>query len=114
MGEFVQGMTTDYSNLYGGSLGTDTERKMEQKLNGVVEKMLNDADHECEKLFVNHKGILEYTYVVRIPKEDLKKEMINVLSEDKKLGIDFKESQMQEFIDQRMEKMQEAKKNAGY
>lgn len=115
LGEFVQGVTSNYFNSYAGTKPSDdVQRKMENKLNGVVEKMLNDADKECEKSIVDVKGNFEYYYVVRIPKGDLKKQMTEALTADEKLGIDFNEFKMQKFMDEKMEQMLEAKRNAGY
>lgn len=115
LGEFVQGVTSNYFNSYAGTKPSDdVQRKMENKLNGVVEKMLNDADKECEKSVVDVKGNFEYYYVVRIPKGDLKKQITEALTSDEKLNIDFNESQMQKFMDEKMEQMLEAKKKAGY
>jgi len=115
LGEFVQGVTSNYFNSYAGSTASDdVQRKMEDKLNGVVEHMLNDADHECEKSIVDPKGNLEWYYVVRIPKSELKKQMTDAISADEKLNIDFNEFKMQKFMDEKMDSMLEAKKNAGY
>lgn len=115
LGEFVQGVTSSYFNSYAGSKASDdVQRKMENKLNGVVEKMLNDADHECEKSIVDPKGNLEWYYVIRIPKGDLKKQMTEAISADEKLNIDFNEFKMQQFMDEKMDSMLEAKKAAGY
>lgn len=115
LGEFVQGVTSSYFNSYAGTKASDdVQRKMENKLNGVVEKMLNDADHECEKSIVDPKGNLEWYYVIRIPKGDLKKEMTEAISADEKLNIDFNEFKMQQFMDEKMDSMLEAKKKAGY
>lgn len=115
LGEFVQGVSTYYASSYSGSKDKNAvESKMASKLNGVVEKMLNDADKECDKLQTNARGVVEAYYVVRIPKYDLKKNMIDVMSKEEKDRIDFNEYQMQKFMDERMNDMLEAKKNAGY
>lgn len=115
LGEFVQGVTKDYFNSYAGSKPKDdVERKMASDLNGVVEKMLNDADKVCEDNGVDYQGNERYYYAIQIPKKDLKKQMIETLSADEKLGIDFREDQMQKFMDERMAGMLEAKKAAGY
>ncbi len=115
LGEFIQGVTSDYFNSYAGSKpADDVQHKMESKLNGVVEKMLNDADKECEKSIIDVKGNFEYYYVIRIPKGDLKKQMTEALTSDEKLNIDFNEHKMQLFMDEKMNEMLEAKKNAGY
>lgn len=115
LGEFVQGVTKDYFASYAGSKPKDdVERKMSRDLNGVVEKMLNDADKVCEDNGVDYQGNERYYYAIQIPKKDLKKQMIETLSADEKLGIDFHEDQMQKFMDERMQGMLEAKKAAGY
>lgn len=115
LGEFVQGISTFYTGNYSGSKDKNAvESKIANKLNGVVEKMLNDADKECEKSQTNARGTVEWYYVVRIPKYELKKNMIDVMSQEEKDRIDFNEYQMQKFMDERMNDMLEAKKNAGY
>lgn len=115
LGEFVQGVTKDYFASYAGSKPKDdVERKMSRDLNGVVEKMLNDADKVCEDNGVDYQGNERYYYAIQIPKKDLKKQMLETLSADEKLGIDFREDQMQKFMDERMQGMLEAKKAAGY
>lgn len=115
LGEFVQGVTSNYFNSHAGTKPSDdVQRKMESKLNGVVERMLNDADHECEKQIVTPKGNLEWYYVIRIPKGDLKKQMTDAIANEENLKIDFNEFQMQKFMDEKMEDMLEAKKKAGY
>ena len=114
LGEFIQGVTSDYFNSYAGSKpADDVQHKMESKLNGVVEKMLNDADKECEKRIKNDRGNWEFYYVIRIPKEDLKKNMMTAWDEEK-TKIDFNEHQMQQFMDGRMDDMLKAKDKAGY
>ena len=49
MSEFVQGVSSSYANVYAGSAaGNDVQRKMENKMNAVVEGMLNDALQTCD------------------------------------------------------------------
>ena len=115
LGEFVQGVSSFYHNNYAGTKATDAvQSKTEAKLNGVVEKMLNDADKECEKHMVDAKGITTVYYVIRIAKADLKKEMLDVLSQEEKDNIDYNEYKMQKFMDEKMYDMLEAKRKAGY
>lgn len=113
LGEYIQGVTSDYFNSYSVSVSDDVQHKMESKLNGVVDYMLNHADKECEKAIWNVKGNYEYYYVVRIPKADMKKQMIDAIKEAK-MDIDFNEHRMQQFMDENMNKMLEEKRNAGY
>ena len=114
LAEFVQGVTTEYFNTYNTAGATDdVQHKMETKLNGVVEFMLNNADKECERLIWNNQGNYEVYYVIRIPKGELKSKMMNALNEEK-LKIDFNENRMQQFMDSRMDKMLQDKSKAGY
>ena len=115
MSEFVQGVSSSYANVYAGSAaGNDVQRKMENKMNAVVEGMLNDAIQTCDLMGKSDRGTWEAYIAIEIPKNDMKKKMTEVLSKDEKLGIDFNESQFQKFMDEKMEGMLEAKKNAGY
>ena len=113
LGEYIQGVTTDYFSSYSVSASDDVQHKIESKLNGVVDYMLNNADKECEKAIWNVKGNYEYYYVVRIPKADMKKQMIDAVKEAK-LEIDFNEHQMQKFMDENMDKMLKETKKADY
>lgn len=115
MSEFVQGVSSSYANVYAGSAaGNDVQRKMENKMNAVVEGMLNDAIQTCDLMGQSDRGTWEAYVAIEIPKNDMKKKMTEVLSKDEKLGIDFNEAQFQKFMDEKMEGMLEAKKNAGY
>ena len=113
LGEYIQGVTTDYFSSYSVSASDDVQHKIESKLNGVVDYMMNNADKECEKAIWNVKGNYEYYYVVRIPKADMKKQMIDAVKEAK-LEIDFNEHQMQKFMDENMDKMLKETKKADY
>lgn len=114
LGEYIQGVTTDYFNSYTTTSETDdVQHKLEAKLNGVVDYMLNNADKECEKLIKNDRGNWEFYYVIRIPKQDLKKQIIDAAKEEKTL-IDFNEHRMQKFMDENMKKMLDEKSKAGY
>lgn len=115
MSEFVQGVSSSYANVYAGAAaGNDVQRKMENKMNAVVEGMLNDAMQTCDLMGQSDRGTWEAYIAIEIPKNDMKKKMTEVLSKDEKLGIDFNEAQFQKFMDEKMEGMLEAKKNAGY
>lgn len=115
LAEFVQGFTTDYANSYAGSKADDdVQRKMESDMKAAVEGMLNAAGKVCESRRTNDRGTIDYYYAIEIPKKDMKKAMIDKLSEDEKLGIDFRESLFEQKMDEYMDKMLETKKNAGY
>lgn len=115
LAEFVQGLSTDYANTYAGQGADDaTQRKMEGEMTAVVEMMLNNVERTCEEHKINDRGTNEYYIALQIPKAELMDRFVDVLSEEEKLGIDFRQSEFRKFADERQEKMMEAKKNAGY
>ena len=115
LGEFIQGFTNSYYGSYTGSKEmSDVARRSENIFNGVVEKMLNDADPICRKRALNGKGITEMYIAIEISKHDFKEAMADQLSKDEKLSINFDRSNFQNYMDERLDGIKEAKKNAGY
>lgn len=115
LGEYVEGVTDYFFASYAGSKEKDAaESRSRVKINGLVEGMLRNADKVCEKSGRDAKGNLLWYYTIQIPKKELNKKIMDVLSEEQKLKIDFDAEQMQKFMDERMEQMKEAKKKAGY
>lgn len=116
LGEYVQGMTDYFLESYSNN-NSDKDaagNRAITKLNGVIEGMLHDANKICEKSGVDIKGNTKWYICIEIPKKELNQKLKNVFSEDEKLKRDFDADQMQKFMDERMQQMQEAKKNAGY
>lgn len=116
LGEYIQGMTDYYLESYSGSQSEKDAagNRARTKLNGVVEGMLRNADKVCEKIGADAKGNTKVYYAIQIPKKELNKKLMDVMSEDEKLKRDFNAEQMQKFMDDRMQLMLEAKKAAGY
>lgn len=116
LGEYVQGMTDYYLESYSGSKSEKDAagNRARTKLNGVIEGMLRNADKVCEKIGTDAKGNQKVYYTIQIPKRELNKKLMDVMSEDEKLRRDFNAEQMQKFMDERMQQMLEAKKAAGY
>jgi len=116
LGEYIQGMTDYYLESYSGSKSEKDAagNRARTKLNGVVEGMLRNADKVCERIGADAKGNTKVYYAIQIPKKELNKKLMDVMSEDEKLRRDFNAEQMQKFMDERMQQMLEAKKAAGY
>ena len=116
LGEYVQGMTDYFLESYSNSKSDKDAagNRAITKLNGVVEGMLHDANKICEKQGVDVKGNTKWYICIEIPKKELNQKLKNVFSEDEKLRRDFDADQMQKFMDERMQQMLDAKKNAGY
>lgn len=114
-GEFVQGVSsTYYSSHQGSKPSAAVQQQTERIMNGVIEKKLNDADIECMKRYVSAKGEAKYYIVLKVSKDDMKKAMVDALSQDEKLKIDFDKAQFQKFMDERFGAMKEAQSQAGY
>lgn len=114
-GEFVQGVSsTYYSSHQGSKPSAAVQQQTERIMNGVIEKKLNDADIECMKRYVAVKGDPKYYIVLKVSKDDMKKAMVDALSEDEKLKMDFDKAQFQKFMDERFAAMKEAQSQAGY
>lgn len=114
-GEFVQGVSsTYYSSHQGSKPSAAIQQQTERIMNGVIEKQMNDADIECMKRNVSTKGALKYYVVLKVAKSDMKKAMIDALSQDEKLKMDFDKAQFQKFMDERFDAMKDAKNQAGY
>lgn len=112
MSEFVKGVATDYTSLYGGNKGHQLQSKIEDGFNTVIEGLLNDAKQMCEKMVYTDRGTPKSYIAIEISKKVMKKEVTDELKGD--LGTDFKADQFQKFMDERMEEMIESKENAGY
>jgi len=116
LGEYVQGMTDYFLESYSSSKSDKDAagNRARTKLNGVVDGMLHDAKKICENPGVDVKGNTNWYVCIEIPKKELNNKLIETLSTDEKLRRDFDADQMQKFMDERMQQMLEAKKNAGY
>lgn len=115
LAEFVQGFSPSYIGNYGGTKERNAvESVIKNRFNAIVEKMLNDADKECEQKTVDHKGNITVYYVVCISKRDLKKQFMDVLSQEEKDRTDYNAYLTQKEMDEKWEEMSRAKKAAGY
>lgn len=111
LGGFVSGLTSDYSKTISGGSGEKTQRIMEGELFAVVNKLLDDAEKVCEKTTQDQRGTFNSFIVFQIPKKDMITEMENSLSENEELKAEFSREQFRKFAKEKMEEMQNAKKN---
>ncbi len=115
LGEFVQGLSTDYARSVRGNAPADkVQQLMERELTGVVEKMLNDAQKTCEKMQQDDAGNYHSFIAIQIPKNLMVTKMANTLSANEELEIEFNRDQFRKYAEDKMEKMQSTKKAAGY
>lgn len=115
LSEFIQGFSPSYIGNYTGTKERNAiESTIKNRFNSIVEKMLNDADKECEEKSADAKGNIVVYYVVRISKKDLKKQFLDVLAQEEKDRTDYNAYLTQKEMDERWEEMSNAKKAAGY
>lgn len=107
LGGLIKGISTDYSRNVSGQAPADkVQRLMEQEMTQVVEKMLNDSDNPCEKLFLEADGATYVSYyVIEISKEEIIKKSSEVLSKNEELEIEFNRDQFRKFAEKRMQDM---------
>lgn len=115
LGEFVQGLSADYSRLVRGNAPVDkVQQIIERELTGVVDKMLNDAQKICEKMTRDDAGVYHSYIAIQIPKGSMVNNMANTLSANEEWEGEFNRDQFRKYAEEKMAKMQAAKKAAGY
>ena len=115
LGEFVQGLSSDYSRQLRGNAPVEkVQQIMEREMTGVVEKMLNDAQKICEKMTRDEAGVYHSYIAIQIPKGSMINKMANTLSANEEWESEFNREQFRKYAEEKMAKMQAAKKAAGY
>ena len=114
LGGFVQGVATDYSRTVAGQAPADkVQRMMEGEMDKIVEKMVNDAQKTCEKFSQLKTGEYQSYIAIQIPKKEMMNQMLNTLSENEELEIEFNRDQFRKFAEKRMSELKEAQKQSG-
>ena len=111
LGGFVQGLSTDYSrNVTGEAAASKVQSLIEGEFATLVERELNDAEQICEKGFVLQDGLFEYWIAIQIPKQKLVDDLTSRLDANEELEIEFNREEFRKFAEDKMKRMQEAKK----
>ena len=111
LGGFVQGLSTDYSrNVTGEAAASKVQSLIEGEFATLVERELNDAEQICEKGFVLQDGLFEYWIAIQIPKQKLVEDLTSRLDANEELEIEFNREEFRKFAEDKMKRMQEAKK----
>lgn len=109
LGGFIQGLATDYSRTVAGQAPADkVQRLMEGEMDKIVEKMVNDASKTCEKFSQLKTGEYQSYIAIQIPKKKMMDDMLNTLTENEELEIEFNRDQFRKFAKERMEEMKKA------
>lgn len=109
LGGFIQGLATDYSRTVAGQAPADkVQRLMEGEMDKIVEKMVNDASKTCEKFSQLKTGEYQSYIAIQVPKKKMMDDMLNTLTENEELEIEFNRDQFRKFAKERMEEMKKA------
>ena len=116
LGGFVQGFVSGYGGTTAGQTATDkVQRHLQNQMDVLVEKMINDAQKVCEELYQDGTdGNYNAFIAIQIPKGKLVDEMADILSKDEELEIEFNEAQFREYARKRMEEMKKDAEEKGY
>ena len=116
LGGFVQGFVNGYGGTTAGQTATDkVQRHLQNQMDVLVEKMVNDAQKVCEELYQDESdGNYNAFIAIQIPKGKLVDEMAGILSKDEELEIGFNEAQFREYARKRMEEMKKDAEEKGY
>ena len=68
----------------------------------IIERMLNDVEQTCEKLFQTPSGTYQSHIAIRISKKDLAENMATALSGDQKLEGMFHRDQFRKWAEEYM------------
>ena len=106
LGGLAKGLSTDYVRTQaGGAQLDDVQRIAEREITSVVERMLNDAEQTCEKMYQTPAGTYQSHIAIRISKKELAKNMATALSDDQKLEGMFHRDQFRKWAEEYMKNL---------
>ncbi|MBR1850292.1 MAG: hypothetical protein IJ789_02850 [Bacteroidales bacterium] len=103
LGGLARGIATDYVRTQaGGAQLDDVQRIAEREIASIVERMLNDAEQTCEKLYQTPSGTYQSHIAIRISKKELAQKTATALSDDQKLEGMFHRDQFRKWMEEYM------------
>lgn len=110
IGGMAKGLATDYSRtMSGNAQQNDVQGVVEREIVQVVERMLNDANQVCEKLYQTPAGTYQAHLALHISKKELASKAATALSEDQKLETLFNREQFRKWAEQYMKDYEASK-----
>jgi len=106
IGGLAKGLSTDYVRTQSGAAQQDdVQRLAEREITQVIERVLNDAEQVCEKMYQTPNGTYQSHIAIRINKKELANKMATALSDDQKLEGMFHRDQFRKWAEEYMKKM---------
>lgn len=106
IGGLAKGLATDYVRSQSGAAQQDdVQRIAEREVTAVIERMLNDAEQVCEKMYQTPNGTYQSHIAIRISKKEMAKNMATALSDDQKLEGMFHRDQFRKWAEEYMKNL---------
>jgi hypothetical protein len=107
IGGLAKGLATDYVRTQSGAAQQDdVQRIAEREVTAVIERMLNDAEQVCEKMYQTPSGTYQSHIAIRISKKEMASKMATALSDDQKLEGMFHRDQFRKWAEEYMKKFE--------
>lgn len=104
IGGQVKGLASNYSRVMTGSAAqNDVQSIIEGEMITTLDKMLNDAEQTCEKMFKTQSGTYQAHIAIKISKDELIDKTATALSKNDKLEMEFNREQFRKWMKERME-----------
>ena len=108
LGGLAKGLSTDYLRTQAGSAQQDdVQRIAEREITSVIERMLNDAEQVCEKMYQTPSGTYQSHIAIRISKKELANKMSTALSDNQKLEGMFHRDQFRKWAEEYMKNLKD-------
>ena len=108
VGGMAKGFSTSYSKTMSGNAAQDdVQRIVEGEIATVVERMMNDVEQTCEKMYQTPAGTYQSHIAIRISKEELAQKTATALSENDKLRMEYDRERFRKFAEEYMKGLNE-------
>ena len=104
IGGQATGLSADYSRVMtGGAAQNDVQNIIEGEMYTTLNKMLNDAEQVCEKMYKTNSGTYQAHIAIKISKEELIDKTATALSQNDKLEMEFNREQFRKWMKQHLQ-----------
>lgn len=108
LGGLAKGLATDYVRTQAGAAQQDdVQRIAEREITAVIERMLDDAEQTCEKMYQTPAGTYQSHIAIRISKKEMANKMSTALSDDQKLEGMFHRDQFRKWAEEYMKNLKD-------
>lgn len=104
LAERIKEIGSNYSRVMTGSAAqNDVQSIIEKEAVSTIDKMLNDAEQTCEKMYKTSSGTYQAHISIRISKEEFVDKTATSLSKNEKLEMEFNREQFRKWAKEQME-----------